>query len=244
MKKLIPRYQRLNVKFRACVNLLCIALCVFLIYTFLGSPALSVTNAFRRAEKANLVGPAKILARTEPEGTPYSHLIVADDGNGVILFTFDRWDSKATELLYIQKTGCLTIAAAPDSTLFFTQKEAVIPLVLFDEECLAVRAELDITLTGQYKGQTHEKTYNLHAQREFEGCFLFSIHARSAASLGAEGQLLFALQNVTGNSMAATVGTRFPATVRLYDGSGALILEESLFIQSAAARAHAEHSIS
>lgn len=240
MKKLLKLWQRLPLKLRACANAALICLCILLIYIFLGSPSFTVRQAFRRAEKAELVGPSEILAHIRPDGTPYNHLILADDGDGVILYAYDRWDPAATELLYIEKAGDLTIAAAPDDTFYPKENRAVIPIVLFHEGTRAVRAELELTLTADYEGETHQKTYQLQSEQTFDGCFLFSIEVHSQMPLGAEGQLLFTLQTVTGNSMADTRDTVIPATVRLYDQDDDLIREETIQIRSAAALANTQ----
>lgn len=238
MKKLLKRWQRLPIRVRACANLALICLCILLIYITIGSPPLSARHAFRRAEKAELVGPAEILAHIRPKNTAYDHLILADTGDGVILFTYNRWDPTATDLLYVEKTGNLTVVTAPDQTFFPMKNEAYIPVVLFDRESRAVTAELDLTLTADYEGAQYQNTYHLKTERVHNRCFIFALQASSSAPLGAEGQLFFALQNITGNSMADTLDEEIPAVVRFYDETGSLIREETLFIQSAAARAH------
>ena len=48
---------------------------------------------------------------------------------------------------------------------------------------------------------------------------------------------MYTLRNITGYSMADTSDIAFPATVRLYDEIGQMILEENIDICSAAAKA-------
>ena len=48
---------------------------------------------------------------------------------------------------------------------------------------------------------------------------------------------MYTLRNITGYSMADTSDIAFPATVRLYDEIGQMILEENIVICSAAAKA-------
>lgn len=187
MKKLLKLWQNLPVKLRACTNAALICLCLLLIYIFLGSPPFTVRQAFRRAEKAEMVGPSEILAHIRPDGTPYSHLILADDEDGVVLFTYSRWDSAVTELLYIEKTGDLTIAAAPDQTFYPKENRASVPIVLFHEGSRAVRAELELTLSADYEGEAHQKTYYLQSEQAFDGCFLFRIEVHSHTPLGGRG---------------------------------------------------------
>ena len=239
MKKLLKLWQRIPVKIRACANLAGIILCVLVIYILIGSPPFSARHAFRRAEKADLVGPSRILAQIQPEGTPYDQLILSDAGDGVILFTYKRRDSAATSLLYAERTGDLTIAAAPDNTYYPSHQQASIPIVLFEKYPQAVRAELDLALSAVYKGTYLQNTYHLTADREYDGCFIFTLQSESPSVLGAEGQLFLTLQQVTGNSTADTRDLVSPATVRLYDSSGSLILEQTISLNSAAAKAHA-----
>lgn len=231
MKKLLKRWQQLPVKFRACTNIALICLCVLLIYIFVGAPALTPRQAFRRAEKAELVGPAEILEELHMGGYPYNRLILADDGDGVILFTYNRWSQAATDLLYVEKTGDLTIAAAPDQTFYPKENHASAAIILFHEGTRAVRAELDITLTAEYAGESHEKTYALESLMTLDRCFLFSVGAHSQSALGAEGQLLLQLQAVGSNSMADTRDEAIPAVVRLYDKYNNLIREETIFLR-------------
>lgn len=244
MRKFLKCWQRLPAKVLACTNLTLICLCCLVIYIAIGSPSFSARHAFRRAEKAELVGPSNILAHIRPDGTAYRHLILGDDGNGVILFAYNRWNSDATDLLYVEKTGDLTIAAAPGRTFFATKNGACVPVILFDSESGAIRAELDLTLAAEYEGEQCQNTYHLKADRRYNGCFIFTLQTSSMENLGAEGQMLFTLQSITGNSMADTQDMKIPATVRLFDEANNLIREEILFIQSAAAKAHTEQNSS
>ena len=111
------------------------------------------------------------------------------------------------------------------------------PVFLFVNNSHAIRAEMDLTLHGQYMGETFEKTYFLESQWEDQGYFRFSLNVRKGGSLGAEGYALYTLRNITGYSMADTSDIAFPATVRLYDEIGQMILEENIVICSAAAKA-------
>lgn len=223
MKKLLKRWQQLPVKFRACANIVLICLCVLLIYIFVGAPAITPRQAFRRAEKAQLVGPAEILEELHTRGYPYSRLILADDGDGVILFTYNRWNRAATKLLYAEKTGDLTLAAAPDQTFYPKENHAAFAIILFHEGSRAVRAELEFCLTADFEGEPCKKTYSLQSLMTLDRSFLFSIEAHSQSALGAEGQLLLQLQSGSRNSI--------PATVRLYDADDNLIREETVLIQ-------------
>ena len=234
MKQIRKHWQRLPAWVHAVTNLLGILLSLFLIYVMIGTPAFSVRNAFRRAEKANLVGPSEILAQIRTKDTPDQHLVLAADDDSVTLFTFSR--SNGGELVYIEKETDLTIAAAPDNTFYPLESAAVIPVVLFDNDPRAVRAEVDLALSAEWEGVSYEKTYTLSADRTHDGCFIFTLQSSSNSILGGEGMLLQTLLQVTGNSMADTADLRIPATVRLYDEADNLLTEETITIRSAAAK--------
>ena len=236
MKKSIKkRWQKLPMRLRAIANLLGILLSLFLIYVMIGSPVFSVKDAYRRTEKANLVGPSEILAQVRLKDTPYDHLVLAKAEDSVTLFTFSR-GKRGGELVYIETEGPLTMAAAPDSTYYPLETKAVIPVVLFDSHPSAVRAEVELTLSAVWKDKPEQRTYTLSADREYEGCFLFTIEATGSPMLGGEGMLLQTLLQVTGNSMADTADLSIPATVRLYDEAENLLAEETITIRSAAAK--------
>lgn len=237
MKKLSVLFSRLPRKIRICLNILAIALTVFLIYIFAGSPAFTVAAAFRRAEKAQLVGPSEILAQLHPTGTEYDHLVLASTDGSVTLFAYDRWDSRLTTLVYRPKTGPVTVAAAPGDVHFWSASTANVPVFVFDSYPNAVRAELELTLSTSYDGEDFEKTYHLESDREGSGYFAFTLEARKNPALGPEGRAIYLLQNICSNSMADTLDVAIPATVRLYDAQNILIAEEAITIRSAAAQA-------
>lgn len=227
--------RKVPVKLRVAANVVGIALCLVLIYIFLGSPVFTAQAAYRRAEKAALVGPGEILGTRIPEGQAYSHLVLARDEMGVMVYAWDRWNAGQRELVYLEKDGPLTIAAAPGRELLWTMTHAFVPVYLFDEYPGAVRAELELTISGTHEGEWGSVTYPLTALREDEGYFAFVI--RTNNSKGLEGHLLVQLRNVTGNSMADTAGTEIHADVRLYDAAGEMLVSTVLELRSSAAKA-------
>lgn len=175
--------RKLPAKFWVAWDILCILLCLMLIYAFAGGPVFSIRQAFRRAEKANFVGPSKILAVEQMENMDYDRLILADDGEGVILYAYDGIGSENTDFIYLEKTGDMIVAAAPGDDLLWYQTQVSLPVFLFVDNSRAVRAEMDITLHGEYMGETFEKTYFLESQRENPGYFRFFINVRRGGSL-------------------------------------------------------------
>ena len=232
MKKLRRFWHRLSARTHVCIHLLTVLLLLFLIYAFLEAPALSVEGTFRRAEKAALVGPATILGQVQPEGYPCDSIILGEDATGVYLYVMHRWDPEASELIYREKQGTMTLLTAPGDTLYRYEQHARIPLVLFDGCQDAVRAEVALTL----RSGSFEKTYLLEAHRESEGFFCFDLNVRDAGALGEEGDALGLLQEICSNSMAGNTDIAFPAAVRLFDVSGNPVREETVLIRSAAAQ--------
>lgn len=241
-KKLWNRLSRPNRIWILVLGIICLLL---MLYTFTGSPSLTIEPQFRRAEKAHLVGPSDILGYTELETDlrgGHWNMLIADDGEGVIFYCYAYSDPskiRDTELIYRKKTGDLTVLSAPypqdDRTGLTT---AALPVFLFDEYPEAVRAELDITLSITYRGEFFEKTYCLSSVRENPGYFQFTLSTANLQGLGIEG---YAIQVLT---LISTYGGRtmpdvsFPAAVRLYNSENELICEESLEITSVVQQAH------
>jgi hypothetical protein len=233
MKKLIRFWQRLSAKTQVVIHLLTVAVLVWLIYMLLGCPPFSAEQAFRRAEKAAMVGPSTILGQFQPEEYPCDGLILGQDPEAVYLYVIHKGSPETSELIYREKEGAVTLLAAPGTALLEFEYQAHIPVILYDSCKDAVRAEVDLTV---YSGDFRQ-TYALTAQRESDGYFAFDLVARNAGTLGEEGEALRLLQEVCSNSMAGNADIAFPAAVRLYDAAGALILEETTYIRSAAAQA-------
>ena len=233
MHKLPIRWQRIPPKFRTFVNILLCFLCLCLIYVSLGSPAFSVRDAFRRQEKANLVGPSEILVSLRMEDMAYDHLVLAEDDTGVTLFTYNFWNSDATELVYIPKRGSLTLAAVPGFEDLSIRQSARVPLVLFDSEPQAARAEIDLFLSGTFESEFYRQQYSLASSREYDDLFLFTIEATSLKSLWAEGYLLTMLQNAERTPTARISDVTASAHVKLYNDRGDLIAEQDLTLLAA-----------
>ena len=237
MKQLHTKWNRLSAKQQVAFHLSAVIILLFLCYVFLGCPPLNLQQAFRRAEKASMTGPAEILAQLHPAGYPYHGLVLARSGEDVAVFAYDRKDPSRSQLVYRENAGDLAVLAAPGDVLYQYEHTATVPLVLFDGHKTAVRAELDITL--QHDG--FQKTYSLETLREHPSCFCFLLSVRGAGPLGDEGAALRQLQEICSNSMAGNLDVAIPVTVRLYDGEDALILESESVIRSAAAQAQAEN---
>ena len=233
MKKLKIYLQRLPAKKQVLLHLLAVLMLLGLIYVFLGCPAITPTGAFRRAEKAAMVGPATVIGQFQPAGYDCDALVLGRDPEAVYLFVMNRWDPAASQMIYRQTEDNVTVLATPGKILYQYEVRARIPLILFDSCPDAARAELDLTLHADSFG----KTYQLSATRESAGYFYFDLSTQNPGSLGDEGKALRLLQEICSNSMAGNPDISFPVTVRFYDDTGNLIREETSAIRSVAAQA-------
>lgn len=241
-------WKRTPRKYRLPILWLVLAAVLLALYTFSGSPTVSIEQRFRRAEKAHLVGPAEILGSVELETDipSYQNMLIADDGEGILFFCYnyaaDLYHFDQTELIYREKTGDVTVLSAPfpNESREHTNV-ASLPVFVFDNYPEAVRAELDLTLSVTYKGKLFEKEYHLKAKRTQPRYFQFTLGCINPSGLGAEGYALQIFTLLSGYGGRAIPNTSIPATVRLYDAQDKLISEESLEITSVVEQAHREH---
>lgn len=250
MRKLKQFWKSIPRKGKIAINLLLMALVSFGIYLFLGCPAFTAEQRYRRAERAHMVGPAKILEIYAPEGSNYQYVLVAEEPGAVIFYLYSDIPGSTGDLYYREKTGDLTVLAAPNILPGSSSMQVVdLPVFLFDEYPEALRAELEITLSETVNDEYFEKTYHLESSREAEGYFHFNIHAEAEGTytdlygftlpneLGAEGIVLRQFSQMCGYADSFNLRPQ-PVTVRLYDESGALILEETLQIRCVSDMAH------
>lgn len=257
MKKLKQHWLELPRKLRVFANILAILLAVFVLYILMDCPAFTGEQKFRRMEKAELVGPSKILHIMDPEGLGYQHLLAADDGEGVILFGYSDYHWDQGDLFYREKKGPVTVLAAPNSGMLLLYADVIdLPVFVFHDCTNAVRAELELEFgEGVEYAQvnweqddvvietTYEKTLHLESDENHSGVFVFNIHAEPDGKLeeqygielwqplASEGYALEIFSDMT-DSPQSYCTYYIPATVRLYDWNDNLIAEEQLNIRS------------
>lgn len=242
MKKRNYFWSRLSYRRKILIYLLVILTLASCLYLFAGCPPVSEEHRYYRAARDYMVGPGEIIAHLELEQMDYTDLIIAEDGDEVILYITEEYDFSPAELSCRKKTGDLTVLTAPcyRSGLWSNGTDLRLPVFLFDEYPDAVRAEMEVTLSARYGAETFRKTYELSAAREYEGFFQFDIYAHRSDGLKAEGYALYTFSRLTGNTTASNMLTAVPVTVRLYDDADRLITERSWEIRSVAGEAHAE----
>lgn len=234
----------------------CVVLLTILYYIALGVPTLTFEQEFRRAEKANLIGPSKIVDVVGGIYDEFDKMIVGETEHGICFFGGEKIDisrgSNFTreEMMYTfsyrEKTGDITVIAAPNRVAHFWGIFGIsLPVYVFDDYPEAVRAELELTITGTETRFVNNETvttsfseqFFAEADRTAEGFFRFLLNDQGTPRAHA----LKLLSRLSGNEMYNTdenIHTVVPGIVRLYDADGKLILEREFEICSAVAAAH------
>lgn len=252
MKKLKRLWLGIPRPVRAGLNLLIILLLAVAFYVSIGAPTLTKVQAFRRAERANLVGPSDILLETELEHYFYSYLVLAETDEGVITYVSDNvW---GPDINYHEKTGDITLVTAPKNPFDYGSLnwQVSFPVFVVDDYPQAVRAEVDLDIVGTYNhnlnGENLQEPLNHHytltSQREQDGFFRFSIELPflessdgygndTGTTHGADGYALDLLARLFTNrytTIKPTSSASVTATVRLYDETDQLIVQRDLTI--------------
>lgn len=252
MKRIKRLWLNIPRKTRIAINLLAIFLLCFALYIFLGCPTFTPEQRYRRAERTHMVGPAKILGIYDSESPGYQYVLVADEGDGVIFYLYSDVRGSKENLYYREKTGDLTVLAAPNIPAYSSDAQVLnLPVFLFDNYPEAVRAELEFTLSETVNDVYFEKTYRLESTREEDGYFHFNIHAEAPGTytdeygfehsneLGAEAIVLSQFSQMCGYADSFNLRPQ-PITVRLWDEKDELILEEEILVHCVAGQAHTE----
>ena len=237
---------------------LCAISVALLYYIAQGSPTLTFEREFRRAERANLVGPSRIVDVMDSNCIHFEQMIVGETEHGICFFggrtiTVHRGSNFQREEMvytfsYREKTGDITVLAAPNSfgfPGFWGMVQMSLPVYVFDSYPEAVRAELELTVTGTdtrtSDGEKITTNFTEHfvgsAERTDEGYFRFLLDVPATT----RSYALRLLSDLSGNEMPNSdenIQAVVPGTVRLYDASGKLILEHEFEICSAVAAAH------
>ena len=249
MKKLKVLWCRIPRPCRGLLNLAGIALLVFLLYTSIGGTPLSRAHAFRRAERANFVGPSKILFNETLEGMYYNHVLVAASDYGVSTYIHHMHNGKPNgEYNYFPKTGSVTVVSVPTNYNFYGTNGGLggLPVYVVDDYPEAKYAELEIAVTGTFPIRYNEENkrislnhhFSSNAHREHSGIFAFAItltdpsYGPDCSVYSSQGYALDALAwtfSKWGRSMVEE--TKIVATVRLYDKNENLIIEQELLLK-------------
>jgi len=239
---------------RACLwALLAISLAI-IYYITLGCPTFSIRQEFRRAEKAHMVGPSKVVDRVSSEDyTEFETMLVGETDFGITFFGrygTTRSGSKFSGerkyyFSYQEKTGDITFAAPPN---VFGLHGGIykLPIYLFTEHENAVRATIHLTAKGSRSytldGTTTGDPFNVTMQREAvrdkNGYFRFDLTAETThdpfvdpfGKSNDQAYALFCLSNLCNNTAYYDNQSTMviPITVTLYDASGNEIVTRNL----------------
>lgn len=247
MKNILNRVPR---PVKACVCAALVIMLAVVYYIALGCPTLTIKQEFRRAEKAHLIGPSTIVDTLSiEEYEEFDRLLVGESAQGITFFGRYRdqhpyenpLEEKQHYLHYVEKTGDMTLCAAPNVWGVFWENHGfrrTLPVYLFVEDPRAVRAEVSITVIG-YRNPNQTDPFEVNfrgdASRSKDRFFRFTIHADQGDSL----QALFYLSSLTGGNTssvdAAWNADNITAVVRLYDNRDQLITERTLTLWDALA---------
>lgn len=227
------------------IGFLLLGICVSLLFLYLycGYPPFTKEQQFRRAEKADLIGPSAILGTEEVQLTnSVQTVIVAEDDTSVTLFGC----GDAGHLLHRRKTGGLTIVVWPNQPDLMPSEPFEMPVFLYDDFPEARRAELEFTLTWD---ESFMRDYFVEAQREKSGYFRFDVYCAgteitydaSGASMDDKEVSLLSSLAIASDYNEGSSRAQFPITVRLYNNRDELITEQTITLQSAAVEAHIRH---
>lgn len=255
MKQRNESLRRVPRPVRIVWNMLIVALLLWLIYVFLGSPSFTVERAYRREAARNAVDPGEIIAVLETDDClQYDNLLIAETKEGYALYGVNSVDLRLfsgrrayrrAEFSYREREDGATIMAAPCSSHLFAHDEYVkLPIVMFYEVPGAIRAELDLHLVDHVMYGEMEYHYSLAAPKKWDGCFVFELE--SELDFDADplrGQALSILSEMYVFDGSYNEGSDFTADVRLYDRNDQLIYEESLRLRSYAGMAHEKREL-
>ena len=246
MKNLLNRIPR---PLKACVCSILVILLAVAYYIALGCPT-TFRQEFRRAEKAHLVGPSKIVdSLNKGHYDEFTRLLVGETEEGIVFFgkyftTSGKtgWrDKYAYRFYYLPKTGDISFAAAPNIFgQFWVYQNQVLPVYVFTEQ-EAVRAVIKVKVDSMYKPLSFNQqtpillfaTMEAESIRSDDGPFCFMLQA----SREAEAQALGLLSTVSTDTTWLPdhqKDAEVDVTVLLYDSNDQLITEETLTIHAPA----------
>ncbi len=217
------------------INLSLIAIQTVLIYIFLGCPAFSPEQQLRREEKAYGIAHKEIIDSVSLVEYaylyPYDQMLVSKGEYGVTAFCYDSNDYTRNELCYRKYDGdfaILTVSSVAGYN-FSTRKEAIIPILVFDNLVAAQRAEMLISMDITNDAGIYKKDYLLTAYRHTDGYFLFELSAKNDFQLGQEGSSLSTLVALfTKDQPQENVRVTIPIEVSYYDSNDKLICIKSI----------------
>lgn len=190
LKNVLNRIPR---PLKACLCAILVMVLAVVYYIALGCPA-TLRQEFRRAEKAHLVGPSKIVDRLPmAEYSEFETMLVGETEHGICFF--GRYGSSVTGgkhygqrkylFTYQEKCGDVTFAAPPH--VFGAIGIYKLPVYVFTEYDNAVRATISLRISGTRTYNSDGKkvedpfdqTFQAESARDHNGFFRFNLTAQS-----------------------------------------------------------------
>ncbi len=212
-------------------------------YIALGCPTFTMRQEMRRAEKAHMVGPSKIVDNVL-EYYDFQQMLVGETEYGICFFgkygRTIRGGKHSGEKHYIfsyqEKTGDMTLAVAPNILgQVWDLPGTNLPVYIFTEHKDAARAEIEIHIAGQrtrnVNGEDiidpYEEVFREKTTRSEKGYFRFFLDCSDLDS-GYALRLLSDLVSGNGPIFADDRTATIQATVWLYDANDQLILTQEM----------------
>lgn len=215
------------------------AILSILMYLALGSPVFTAEQAFRREEARQMLGPATILGTESIDcvhyGYLYNTLVVAKTDHGSILYCTRL--NHAEELYYRENSSDLTVMALPNGGMsWYYEEPRQLNVILFDDYPNAVRAELEMLVKSSDSPMPGiQYHYKLTAQRQNAGYFRFIHTIYGSDYIDNDNMAMKILTDITSRADVDEFyywERSIPATIRLYDQDGNLIVEKTLELRS------------
>ncbi len=222
--------DRIPRKVQVVINLVSIPILLFLLYIFMGSPALNWEHQYRRIEKAHMVGPGEILGYEEVTGNLYEEIVLAKTDDALIVSTVSLGKNGNDILLYLPKRDGIMVLGAPQD-LMRLLPTSTMTVFAVDDRADAVRAEMDLELYWKQfvDEEPQYPVFHLQAPRKEVGYYRFDI---PFGNLEEESVPWNTIKLFSAWSRDTT-GIHIPedayrATVRLYDENNKLLAEETV----------------
>ena len=247
IKNLLHRIPR---PIRAVCNILLIVVVLTAFYVSIDTPTLNARHAFRRQERANLLGPSTILFDEDVEDYRYGHLIVGETEEGILTFVGDSW----TGFNYHEKAGDITVVSAPKWWFDWGSSDfaATLPVFVFHEYPEATNAWLVLDIKGTYTHNLNGENLNeplnhspkVWSDQGGDGYFYFTLdipyrgegsYRDDAGGLADDGYALDMLAQHFTNAYRSTSpysNCSITATVMLFDKNNTLITEQELVLRT------------
>lgn len=250
MRKIKNFWLNIPRPYRAAVNMIAALILLVTFYVSIGAPPVNEVHAFRREERANLLGPSTIVFDEDVEDYRYGHLIVGETEESILTFVNDSWNG----FNYHEKTGDITVVSAPKWWFNWGGSDfaASLPVFVFHEYPQADHAWLLLDIKGTYTHNLNGENLNEklnHSPRVWsdqggDGFFYFTLdvpyrgegsYREDAGGLADDGYALDMLaQHFTNayNYTSPYSNCSIVATVQLYDENDELIVQRELILRT------------